>query len=119
MTRKRLTIAELIDKKEMFFGKKKTTKEIYVEQLDATITIEKPDRSLILESLELEKGQDDFLIYNCIVEPNLKDAELQKAYGCVEPTDIVEKIFDLGSIKGIAEQALKMAGFESKVAVVS
>ena len=119
MTKKRLTIAGLIDKKEKLAGGKKETKDVYVEQLDAIIKIEKPERSLILESLEMENSSaDDFLIYNCIIEPNLKDNELQKNYGCVEPIDIIEKIFDLGSIKGIAEQALSMAGFDSKVTAV-
>lgn len=119
MTKQKLTLAKLIDDKEKSVGDKKVTKEVYIEQLDATVTIEKPNRSLILESFELGSSEaDDFLIYNCIVEPNLKDKELQKVYGCIEPTDIIEKIFDLGSIKGIAEQALSMAGFDSKVTAV-
>lgn len=119
MTKQKLTLTKLIDDKEKIASKKKITKEVYVEQLDATVTVGKPDRSLILESFELGSSEaDDFLIYNCIVEPNLKDGELQKAYGCVEPIDIIEKIFDLGSIKGIAEQALSMAGFDSKVTAV-
>lgn len=119
MTKKKLTLKELIDKKDKFAGAKKETKEIYVEKLDATVTIERPERSLIIESIEMgNDGGDNFLVYNCIVEPDLKDTELQKAYGCVEPTDIVDKIFDLGSVKGIAEQALSMAGADSKVSVV-
>lgn len=116
---KKLTIADLIDKKEQFDGRRKETKELYIEELDATITIAKPDRSLIIDSFEFGNATgDDFLVYNSVVEPNLKDAELQKIYDCKEPIDIVEKIFDLGTIKGIAEQALSMAGFDSKVTAV-
>src|SRR5690606_8074326 len=93
--------------------------DVFVEELGAVITIEKPSRRLVMESLELaENGGDDFLVYNCIVEPNLKDPELQRVYECVEPTDVVEKIFNLGSTKGIAEQILLMAGFDSKVTAV-
>lgn len=119
MSKQKLTIADLIAKKESLANKKKVTKDVYVEELGAVVTLEKPDRAIILESLEMENSTaDDFLIYNCIVEPNLKDSELQKIYGCVEPVDIIEKIFDLGSIKGLAEHALSMAGFDSKVTAV-
>lgn len=119
MTKKKLTIADLIDAKEKFDEKKKETKDVYVEELGAVVTIEKPTRKLIMESIEMgNEGGDDFLVYNCITEPNLKDSELQKIYGCVEPTDIVEKIFNMGSTKGIAEQVLSLAGFDSKVTAV-
>lgn len=119
-TTKRLTIADLINKKDRLAGKRKATKELYIEELDATIVIEKPDRSLIIESSEYEGAEgDDFLVYNCVVEPNLKDNELQKIYDCKEPTEIVSKVFDdIGTIKGIAEQALSMSGLDSKVTAV-
>lgn len=119
MTKTKLTIADLINNKEKLSHRKKITKDVYIDQLDAVVTLESPDRALILETLEMEGAtSDDFLIYNCIIEPNLKDAELQKIYACVEPMDIIEKLFDLGTIKGLAEQALSMAGFDSKVTAV-
>ena len=124
MTKKKLTITDLINKKEQLTGNKKKTKELYIEQLDATITIETPERSLVLEALELandkefEGNPDDFLVYNIVLEPNLKDQELQKIYGCKEPTDIVPMIFDAGTVTGIAQEGMKLAGFSSKVTPV-
>lgn len=119
MTKKKLTIADLIDNKERLSTSKNETKNIHIEKLDAVITIVKPARTLIFESLEMGSyGGDEFLVYNSIIEPNLKDKELQSAYGCVEPTDIVNEIFDMGTVKGIAEQALSMVGVDSKVKAV-
>lgn len=124
MTKKKLTLGDLIENKEKLLGIKKTTKDLYIETLDAVITIERPDRALVMDTLELSEDKnfdgnpDEYLVYNVMVEPNLKDAELQKIYECKEPTDIVSKIFDMGTVKGIAEQALGMAGFDSKVTAV-
>lgn len=124
MTNKKLTITDLINKKEQLTAKKKSTKELYIEQLDATVTIETPDRSLVLEAIEMgqdeniESNGDDFLVYNIVTEPNLKDTELQKIYECKEPIDIVTKIFDIGTVSGIAQEAMKLAGFTSRVTPV-
>lgn len=119
MAKPKLTLKQLIDDKEKLAGKKAKTKDVYVEELDAVVTIETPSRKLIMESMEIgESGADEFLVYNCIVEPNLRDKDLQKTYECAEPVDIVEKVFNIGSVKGIAEQALSMAGFDSKVTAV-
>lgn len=52
------------------------------------------------------------LIYSIISEPNLKDKDLQKAYECVEPTDIVSAIFTDGEMLDISNFAIKEAGFQ-------
>ena len=51
-------------------------------------------------------------MYTIIKEPNLKDKELQKAYECTEPTDILEQIFTRGEIADISTFALEEAGFK-------
>lgn len=116
--KKKLTLTELIQQKEKYQVKTDAKAELYLDQLDATITISKPERSLVIDALEMKEEGDPYLVYNVVVEPNLKDAELQKAYGCVEPTDIVYKIFDEGTIAGIAKASLKLAGWESDVKAV-
>lgn len=116
--KKKLTLTELIQQKEKYQVKTDAKEEIYLDQLDATITISKPERSLVIEAIEMKEEGDPFLVYNVVVEPNLKDSELQKAYGCAEPTDIVHKIFDEGTIAGIAKASLKLAGWESEVKTV-
>lgn len=122
--KQKLTIADLIAKKEQLVKKKKKTENLYLEALDSTVTIEEPERSLVLEMLEManddssESSSDDFLVYNIMLEPNLKDKKLQEEFGCVEPTDIVSKIFDVGTVSGIAMAAMELAGYNSKVSTV-
>lgn len=118
----KLTLLQLIKEKDKYEVKKGIKEELYIERLDATIVFEKPDRTLALESIEMtrdkdiEAGEADVhLIYNSFVEPNLKDTELQQAFNCVEPTDIVAKIFEPGEIPKIAEEILKSVGFGSHI----
>lgn len=124
MSKKKLTISELIKQKERIERGKKKRKELYIQKLDATITIEAPERSLVVDTLELsdnegyEGNPDDYMVYNIVIEPNLKDPELQKAYECKEPMDIVSKIFDIGTVTGIAKEGMKLAGYNSKVTPV-
>lgn len=114
--KKKLTLTDLIKEKEKYQVKTGVKKDLYLDQLNATITVLQPERSMVLDSIESES--DEILVYNIVVEPNLKDTELHKAYGCVEPLDIVSKIFDPGTIKGIAQAGLKLAGYESNVKAV-
>lgn len=114
--KKKLTLTELIKEKEKYQVKSGVKKDLYLDQLDATITILQPERSVVMDAIESQS--DEYMVYDIVIEPNLKDAELQKAYGCVEPIDIVSKIFNPGTIKGIAQEGLKLAGYESNVKAV-
>lgn len=119
MTKKKLTLKNLIENKEKFDrkGRGKKTQELYLDELDATIVIEEPDTALVTEVQELGKDEDyegngdELLFYNVVVEPNLKDPELQKEYGCVEPIDIVNQLFSPGTIYNVGVQAMKLGGF--------
>lgn len=120
--KEKLTLLQLIKEKEKYEIKAGVKEELYIERLDATIVYVKPDRALALESIEISQDKnaesgaaDVFLIYNSIVEPNLKDTELHEAFGCVEPTDIVAKIFEAGEIPQIAHEIMQSAGFGSHV----
>lgn len=118
---KKLTLTDLIKEKEKYQVKADTKQDYFLERLGASITIRKPERSLYLESMqmlqdeELKGKADIFMVYNIVVEPNLKDSELQKAYGCIEPYDIVEKIFEPGEINLIAGAGLGLAGYHSEL----
>jgi len=114
--KKKLSLTDLIEKKEKYEVKTGVKKELYLDQLDATVTILQPERSMVLDAIESQS--DDYMVYNIVVEPNLRDAGLQKEYGCVEPMDIVSKIFNPGTIAGIAKAGLKLAGYESNVTAV-
>jgi len=115
----KITLSELMARKEQMLEGKKTkkTQELYVASLDGTITIETPDKALVADAVDMENG-DIYIAYQCVKEPNLKDASLQKEFGCVEPMEIVEMIFDTGEIPQIAQQIMKLAGYGDSVKAV-
>ncbi|WMJ80992.1 phage portal protein [Clostridium sp. MB40-C1] len=109
----KLTIAELIKRKEQLSNRKNEHRELYIKSLDRKITIQKPDRSIILESYGMQEGEGNkFLVYECVTEPNLKDSELQKAFDVKVPTDIVDEIFDPGVVDTISKEIVIFAGYE-------
>jgi hypothetical protein len=66
----------------------------------------------------VQEMSDIHMVYNIVVEPNLKDKKLQDAYDCVEPTDIVEKLFEIGEIGQISGHGMMLAGYGTEVKVV-
>lgn len=114
----KLTLKTLLERKEQIINQKKTraTAELYVKSLDGTITIVAPDRAIIADSTEMGESDgtkgDMYVVYQCVTEPSLKSKELQEAYGCVEPLDIVEKLFLPGEISAIAKELLELAGYD-------
>jgi hypothetical protein len=108
----KITLDELLRRKEQMLEAKKTPKRAarYVKSLDGTVVIESPGAALVRDARELEDG-DAYLVYNCVTEPPLKSKELQAAFGCVEPLEIVEKIFDPGEIAMLSVEAVKLAGY--------
>lgn len=120
MGSKKLTIKDLLARKDQLKKKKQSTETLYIESLQGEITIQEPTRELCLESLEMAEGGDSnradaYMAYNCIVEPNLKDKELQKEFGCVEPTEIVDILFKPGEIAAISGYCLQLAGYGNPV----
>jgi len=115
----KLTLKDLIARKEQMFEakKQKKTKQLYIKSLDSIIAIESPDGTLAREAQEMDNG-DVFMVYQCVTEPCLKSKELQTAFECVEPMEIVEKIFDVGEIPQIAVECLRLAGYVDGVKAV-
>lgn len=95
-------------------------KTLYVQSLNGHIKIKKPDEDLVDEVLEFENGRegDKYMVYSIVTSPNLRDEQLQKAYGCVEPYDIVDKLFEMGEINKISQEAMKMVGFGDSVKAI-
>lgn len=116
---KKVTIKDLIAKAEQSKEDKKELRQLYITSLDGTITIMKPDRALVYESMDMdEEDGDRYLVYNCVVEPNLKDKDLQNTYKTVSPLDIVDKIFDPGEVASISKEIVRLAGYIDSVKVV-
>lgn len=117
----KLTLAELLRRKEQMLEAKKTKKtlDLHIKSLDAVITIEEPSGALCRDANDMEPGEGDkYMCYECIKEPNLKSQEAQQAFGCADPMDIVEYIFAPGEIPQIAIECMKLAGYMGGVEAV-
>jgi len=108
----KVKLSDLIAKADQKKAKHKKRKELYVKSLDGTIIVEKPDRALILDAFDMDQEGNCYLIYECTIEPNLKDASLHAAYGCIKPMDIIDAIFEPGEIARISGEIVKMAGYD-------
>ena len=115
----KITLAELIRRKEQMLESKKKPKTatLYIKSLGGTITIESPTADLARDVQDMDNG-DAYMVYSCVTEPCLKSKELQTAFECVEPMEIVEKIFEPGEIPQIAVECLKLAGYVDGVKAV-
>lgn len=106
-----ISIADLIAKKEDIRRAKKAKYDIKTSI--GTLTVKKPTASLVAETNELEDGNEEYLIINSVVEPDLKEPQLLKAYDCIEPTDIVRKLFDAGEIMALSRTIMSTAGYNA------
>lgn len=110
----KLTLEELMRRKEQIMAAKKVkkTQTLYIESLDGTIVIEEPDRECINDAVGMGDEGNEYLVYNCVIEPKLKSSELLKEFGCIEPSDIVGCLFNAGEIAQIATQCMEIAGYK-------
>lgn len=104
-------------------------RKLIEERKDDQIEIEVPDVGAFLFRLptindyqdaqakaknrQNEAMENKYLIYTCCVEPGLNNKELQDAYECKEPIDIVDKLFMIGEIASIAQILVDNAGFNN------
>lgn len=109
--KKKLSISDLIANADKIKGKKTETIDLYVKSLDATVTIAKPTRAIILDSNDLgnEEG-NSYLVYECVVDPSFKDTSLQSAYNATG-YEVLGKILDSGEIDNIAKEIISFAGY--------
>ena len=120
---KKLTVEELI--KRNVKKDKTETFEIEVERLGGTITCKTFTKSEMVELIgqmtninESDTTQmleaNNKMLYNCIIEPNLRDKNLQDAYGIkAEPYKIIEELLDFAEIGQIAQIVMNKNGFNN------
>ena len=110
MNKDRLTLDELINKASQTNNKENYI-ELYIKRIDRCIKLRKPNNELILDALDIAKDNshdgDLHLLYNSIVEPNIKDIRLHSAYNVSRPYEI----FTLGEIAGMSKELTKDSGF--------
>lgn len=115
---KRLSVTDLMKEKEKYQVKDDVTEAVLVERLGAEVVLRKPEKSLCVDTMKMGRDDnndtdaDEYMVYNTMVEPNLKDNELQKEFGCTLPTDIVSKIFEPGEIAQLSDVAFELAGYK-------
>lgn len=117
-THKKLALADLMARAEQRRDGARTYKSVYLPTLGGELTLEKISLTRVLGLLDGVDSTDmqanlDFqveLIYQCC--PMLRNRELQEAFGCKEPTDIVCALLEdnFGDISMAADAILEMYG---------
>ncbi|MBQ9364844.1 MAG: hypothetical protein IJT82_03620 [Schwartzia sp.] len=107
-----VSIEELIAQKEMIAARGK--QEYDLETSVGTVTVKLPTRLMVLEALKLEDS-DSYLLVNCIKSPKLNDRKLMEAFGCMEPTDVPDKIFQPGEIGQISRKIMELTGYRRDI----
>ena len=121
---KKLTLADLLAKKEQRDAAKTEYQDVEIPSLGGSLTFRKlplTEFLSMMEGLEDDAGVReslDFsvqLIYKCC--PMLRDVQLREAYGCVEPTDVVYKVFndDIGAINAASAAIMDFYGVGESV----
>lgn len=110
---KKITITDVIARKDEIKDKQKGVVKLYVKSLDGYVTLTKPNKSLYADSIEGNTPIEAniHLVYNSMIEPNLKDKEAQKAFGVHTPKDLLQMIFSVGEIATMSERLAEAAGF--------
>lgn len=113
----KLNLEELVARATQSKADKFQVKMVVIDQEGNTIQATKKDLRTVAKTLDMETEttNDRFqaemkLVYDhCQV---LHEKELQAAYGCVEPLDVVEKVFEsnMGLIEKAAKKILDMYG---------
>lgn len=112
---RKITLQELIAKKEQkrMEREKRKTAEFYVKSLDGVIEVKAPTIEMTADAVKMgDDGGNEYLIYQCCVNPNLKDPALREAYGAAEPFEVVRALFQPGEIAALSIEILKLAGYD-------
>ena len=107
-----VSIEELFAQKEARSEGKKKHFDLVTSA--GTMEVKLPSRALVAEALKVE-DTDAYFILNCVVSPDLKDKDLLKAYRCVEPMDIIDKLFEPGEVSSISAKIMELAGYKKDI----
>ncbi|NFG59604.1 hypothetical protein FC778_13000 [Clostridium botulinum] len=114
-----LNIKDLLENKGILDEKNtEKTKVLEIKSLksigDGKITIKNIDDETfdrIGETSKTDYELNKNALYNAVIEPNLKDKELQEGFGCkTNPIGIVRKLFTRAEIENISEEIGKLSG---------
>ena len=110
-----VSITDLIAKKDEIKAKKAAKYEI--ETSIGDIIVRLPTSGIIADAWNFNSSMEGnkYVVLECTVAPDLKNAELQKAYGIGDPMDIVSALFQPGEITRIASAILDKAGYKENI----
>lgn len=115
----KLTLNEIIKRKIQIEESKKQRKKavVYVDSLQGCVTLIEPEKKLLkdIQKMDNEDEANSYALYNCIIEPDIKDKSLIEAYECSEPTEIIDKIFTYSEIVSMGSILNRMLGSVSVV----
>lgn len=116
----KLTVDQLIKNKTNIVNKRNVTKNIYVDSLEGEITIKSAPQEVIIDIMGMSERTDIIksIVYECVISPNLKDKELHKAFDCLEPSDIVFKLFTVAEAGMISDIIANISGAQNKVKII-
>ena len=109
----KVTISQLLDRAEQRKNAKPEFKKFNVESMNGYVVAQKPSREIIDDSMEREELGDEYCVYQCVVEPNLKDKDLHNAFGVKSPLEIVGKVFEPGEITNLAKKLVGWVGYSN------
>ncbi len=104
--------------------KERKTAKLHITSLDEEITIQSLYKTEIHDALKMDdtenaEASDNFILYNAVVEPNLKEiAKEWKSEGRIVEYMEVCDIFDMAEKVQITQQILELSGASNKNAVV-
>lgn len=121
MVEKKLTLEDLLDRARQRDNDKIQIREYFSEELGGNIAVTKmPLRKLTAFLDKADDGDSNAITSNLDMNielvyksvPMLQNKELQVAYDCVEPYDIVTKVFNdnLGEIQDITNFIMSLYG---------
>lgn len=121
MVEKKLTLEDLLDRARQRDNDKIQIREYFSEELGGNIAVTKmPLRKLTAFLDKADDGDSNAITSNLDMNielvyksvPMLQNKELQAAYDCVEPYDIVTKVFNdnLGEIQDITNFIMSLYG---------
>ncbi|MGK5511789.1 hypothetical protein [Brevibacillus formosus] len=130
MEKKVVSIQDLIAKAKGREEKELKKAEVYIKSIDGLVIIQEPDKAKVDEYLTMiaygnknkpedMKTENEKLVYEFIVEPDLRDEALRKSLkvSAKHPYQVVNKIFDTFEVALLADELVKLAGVESTKSV--
>lgn len=107
---KRITLDALVKRGVEIKNKELQKAEFFIESLGGNVLAEELPYDVINDALESDET-DEMIIYESVIEPNLKDKDLQSALGCESPDDIVRILFKPGEVAALSQQIIRLSGY--------